>query len=75
MRWQKQTKREWDVGEQRVKIKFLIRPRCLPVGGYGGAEMEWRWLEKARIVQELTSKYHLPVFGSRDTWKNLSWGG
>lgn len=40
MRWTKPTPRE---GDRRVVQKFLFLPKCL--------DGEWRWLERAKIVQ------------------------
>lgn len=73
MRWSKRRrKRQLTVGDQRVKKKFLIIPKCLPEGEYGGGK-QWRWLERSRIVQKLTYKRWFPIFGENNVWENVSW--
>lgn len=77
MRWTKREKRKWDVGEQRVKKKFLIRPRCLPQNMHS-EDKQWRWLERAEIIQELSYKRYVPLLSAlglfRNVWKNKQWG-
>lgn len=75
MRWSKKGKKQWDIGNQRVKKKFLFLPKCLPESGRYGTEKQWRWFERAEILQELLYFRHMPVpfIRPKNKWKNTSW--
>jgi len=76
MRWNKKERRQWDVGDQRVKRKFLLIPKCLPEGRHHGSDKQWRWFERVEILQELESFRYMPVpfIYPKNKWKNTSWG-
>lgn len=48
------------VGDTRTIEKFLLFPRCI---GY-----EWRWLEKAKILQRFERSYH-----DKGYWRDIGW--
>ena len=70
MRWKEKTQPINSLGDERVIEKFLILPRCL--------EGEWRWFEKARIVQVFVSRIvHIVKTNIKERvnrWEYDRWG-
>ncbi len=64
MRWKKWKKTNPDVGEKRVVKRFLLWPTCL--------DDEWRWLEKAEVIQQFKRNERW-VLGFGWDWTNIAW--
>lgn len=80
MRWMKPD--HWNqrpqhyVGDFRVKKKFLLLPKCLPLTDEDISDMvpkQWRWLEKTGIEQRCVQTWKLPFQRQLCTWKNVAW--
>ena len=71
MRWPKKEKEYPNTGDTRVVEKFLLFPKCLHKGKSYNATLEYRWLEKASIVQEYCGGiYDIPASWEDDHWFN-----
>ncbi len=60
------------VGEERIISKFLVLPKCLFLPNGISVSLQWRWLEKAKIVQiyKVTSReYGDKTYG----WRSQRW--
>lgn len=64
MRWKKRRKLNPDIGEKRVVKRFLWWPTCL--------NDEWRWLERAEIIQQFKRNERW-VLGIGWDWMDVEW--
>lgn len=66
------------IGDFRIKTRFLLFPKTLPLNSFEKSARERRWLEKASWVQEY-KEVLIPCGDIKEgyrtfyTWDNLCW--